>query len=862
MFVHAAKILPKSCMLHLFTASFQLNYLGNRAQCLAVTAKAALMNPQLDEAFMIFKRQRLLNDKFGGGDVIDFIAYEQNLKLAKLNERKATIAGVQFWSELMKRHPSFHKLQSHGAAISTAISLAQIHFTTLLKLSPDSPGVYRMYGRFLINALNDKKNGQDLLDHADEIEEEAERENGAEDDDDDDGDGDGSDRGNVSDFDGSGMSLEDKPPPKKEMNINLFSEDNCVITISGERHNIGCILSMNAKANKLFGYKKGETVGRNITLIIPSPFAEAHDGYLHKYLDTGFAKIIDRSRQVLGLHKEGHLLPMILCVKHAVDQQGKQSFIGVIKPAKASATAGFIIFNADDLKIKYTTLNIQEAFNFQASQANVFMGEIFPGLNATTLDQVSSGGYQTETKTENNITLSVKIAGEKIVVQGHGLYIVRAVFKPMQTKSTSLSNLQTYLQTQTQQQHQQQSDQQMHGLHEASSEEMDPNAMPMVFSAHNSQDNLAASEKVPSIDGNFSDNENMGNKTGGGYSGSGDFSGAAATGRPSVTTKKLALRKLQMLDNAERKSDQRSESSFSKASSSRNVKRIISEKNNTSNKHLMFIQLTYILCMLVLSIDAIYEDFAFVNVYTAIRVKIDNLNARLQSALYVAQISDSARSLDLHRINWRVYLELKQHIQNNTQYIKSMLNQFLEVKGTTSLINNSGLPIYTTLNFEAINLFLSAAKYAAQANVTDSQMAKNVQFILDNGPTVIMNIMNQSAVMQRDEYMIYTQYQPDLFISTAIFAPVFAFVLIFAVIFPIYYHIEKYRNRFLSMFCDIPKDVVKGIHDSHLKRLMDAQEEDEENEDKENHGARLAIDNLDSSFRKWRRPKRTGVECH
>ncbi|KAJ3017327.1 UNVERIFIED_CONTAM: hypothetical protein HDU68_011747 [Siphonaria sp. JEL0065] len=834
MYLHAAKILPKSCMLHLFTASFQLIYLGNRTQCLAVTAKALLMNPQLDEAFMIFRRQRLLNDKFGGGDVIDFIAYEQNLKFAKLNERKATIAGVQFWSELMKRSPSFHKLQSHGAAISTAISLAQIHFTTLLKLSPDSPTVYRMYGRFLINALNDKKSGQDLLDHADEIEEEAERENGAEDDDDG-----NSDEGNCSDFGGSGMSLSDEPlslKKEKAVNINLFSEDNCVITISGERHNIGQILSMNAKANKLFGYKKGETIGRNITVIIPSPFAEGHDAYLHKYLDSGFAKIIDRSRQVLGLHKNGHLIPMILCVKHAVDAMGKQSFIGVIKPAKENATSGFIIFNADDLKIKYTTNNIEIAFKFQASLVvgGLFMGDVFSGLDSTTIGKVSSGGFQTEVRVDN-LTFSVKILGEKIIVQGNGLYIVRAVFKPIITKSTSVTNLQPLLQARTSELGTHLGD-----VNEGSAEELDPNAMPMVFSAHNSRDNLTNKSVIArSDDGGMQVCAN---------SKSGEF----CVGENRSLTKKFTLRKIaKMSDNGSKKSDQRSESSYSKASSSRNVKRIISEKNNTSNKHLMYIHLAYIICMVVLSADAIYEDLAFASVYTTITSKIDNLNARLQSALYVAQISDSARSLDLHRINWvsnnrmtcvESVVEAQSHIINNTQYITSMISQFLDVQGSTYFIEDHALSIHETLNFEAINVFLTAAKHVAQANVNDSSIPQDVMFLLNNGPTIILDIMNTSAVIQRDDYMSYTSFEPRLFLSTAVLTPVFVLLIIFGVIFPVFYHIEKYRTRFLTMFCDIPKDVVKGIHDTHLKRLVDAQEEDEENDERQNHGARIAIE--------------------
>ncbi|ORY50478.1 hypothetical protein BCR33DRAFT_846941 [Rhizoclosmatium globosum] len=825
MYLHAAKLMPKSCMLHLFMAAFHLNFMANRAQCLSLTAKAATMNPQLDEAFMVFKRQRLLNDRFGGGDVIDFIAYEQNLKLAKQNERRATIAGVQFWSELMKRNPSFHKLQSHGAAISTAVSLAQTHFTTLLKLSPDSPAVYRMYGRFLINALNDKKNGQDLLDHADEIEEEAERDNDEDYDDDDDGQC--SSLGG-----GSGMSLDDEPPPPKrlQMNMNLFSEDNCVFTISGERHNVGQILTMNAKAHKVFGWKKGEAIGKNITIIVPSPFSEPHDAYLHKYLDTGFAKVIDRSRQVLGLHKDGYLIPLILCVKHVVDGNGKQSFIGVIKPTKESTTSGFIIFNGDDLRIKNCTKNIQDTFDVQPSKdANkVYVGDLFPGLNAETAEKLSSGGYQTELKITDDTTINIKVTGEKIQVSGASVYIARVIFKTVEKRAT-LALPRSYGSEL------QQRPSQGAGSGNQSLESMNADIMPMVFSAHNSKDDLKSSIAEPS---EISHSE---------------YSISKSRGSVANGTQRLAMKKLAKLNDVDKKSDQRSESGFSKASSTRNIKRLISDRNNSSNQHLTFIQFAYILCILILSGDAIYEDMLFVSVYEVIRNKIDNLNARLQSALYIAQISDSVRSLDLHRIQFieNNNLTMAQSLQdsqsqilNNTLYIASMLDQFIDVPGTATLLNRDNGVNTTVLNFEAINMFLSSAQYVAQNDMTDSNLPNNIQFMLDNGPGVIMSIMNQSAVMQRDDYQDYTRVQPRTFLTSTILAPVICIIIIMFVIFPVYYHIEKYRNRFLKMFCDIPKDVVKGIHDAHLKRLIDAQEEEDESDDKEFHGHRLAIDNL------------------
>jgi two-component system, LuxR family, sensor kinase FixL len=84
---------------------------------------------------------------------------------------------------------------------------------------------------------------------------------------------------------------------------------------------------------------------RNISMLIPSPIAEEHDEFLGRYLVTGTGSVVDYTRVVFGLHRAGHIFPMLLAVRESSSATGPLSLVGIARALNTSEQ--HILLNKD-----------------------------------------------------------------------------------------------------------------------------------------------------------------------------------------------------------------------------------------------------------------------------------------------------------------------------------------------------------------------------------------------------------------------------------------------------------------------------------------------------------------------------------
>ncbi len=113
---------------------------------------------------------------------------------------------------------------------------------------------------------------------------------------------------------------------KSRLQAILDTAIDAIITIDA----YGNIQEFSRAAEKLFGYKAAEVIGKNVKILMPEPYHSEHDGYLKNYRDTGKAKIIGTGKEVVGKRKDGSTMPIRLAVGQVDTPDNTMLFVGLL----------------------------------------------------------------------------------------------------------------------------------------------------------------------------------------------------------------------------------------------------------------------------------------------------------------------------------------------------------------------------------------------------------------------------------------------------------------------------------------------------------------------------------------------------
>lgn len=85
----------------------------------------------------------------------------------------------------------------------------------------------------------------------------------------------------------------------------------------------GSIESFNRAAARIFGYAPDQVMRRNVRMLMPEPYASAHDGYLERYTASGQSRVLGTVREVEGRRADGSIFPMEIALAETVLGSGR-----------------------------------------------------------------------------------------------------------------------------------------------------------------------------------------------------------------------------------------------------------------------------------------------------------------------------------------------------------------------------------------------------------------------------------------------------------------------------------------------------------------------------------------------------------
>jgi len=233
------KSFPAYIPLRIGYSFFLLDKMSSKQQALQVLTDAEQRSPPIDQAFILFKYKKVIEDEIAENQndlqtdaIIDLegeASFMHNYRLCQAYIEKCCLLHMEFWSQIQEDQPDLARINDLGSKISLAIKITDVQWNKLRKTNPNNAKGYRLYGKYLVEILHNREKGEELITKAAKLSE---------------------------------MSAGNP-------NFNVFAERDLsdesmpTIIISGEQQRFGLINSINAAAASLFGYTKTELLSKN-----------------------------------------------------------------------------------------------------------------------------------------------------------------------------------------------------------------------------------------------------------------------------------------------------------------------------------------------------------------------------------------------------------------------------------------------------------------------------------------------------------------------------------------------------------------------------------------------------------------------
>lgn len=294
---------------------------------------------------------------------------------------------LEFWEHLNPSNssPDIGKLNEIALKINNTITSIEIHWKNMQIIKPNDPKALRLYAGFLIEVLNDKEKGNELLSLWRETADKKQTYIGY---------------------------LEIK---LNENLVNSIKDGNALILCSAEPDSFGNIIKFSNSTCKIFGYTQSELYGKTLEYLL----LECYSGKINYYIDSQLQKNQSETNLgeiFFGRSKYHHAFPFYLNIlEYKGGNKESNSFIAVInfenhlEELKKNVRIAYFIVDSRLKILNFSSLAFEFVTKFFGkfnTDSYYYFHDLFPDLS-------SSGNFDYKHAASNKLLIELNNENEE-----------------------------------------------------------------------------------------------------------------------------------------------------------------------------------------------------------------------------------------------------------------------------------------------------------------------------------------------------------------------------------------------------------------------------------------------------------------
>jgi len=167
------KLFPSYIPLRIGYSFFLLDKMSSRQQALQVLTDAEQRSPPIDQAFILFKYKKVIEDEIAEAqndrkteaniELEGESSFMHNFRLCQAYIEKCCLLHMEFWSQIQEDQPDLARINDLGLKISQGIKVTEDQWNKLVKTNPNNAKAYRLYGKYLVEILHNREKGEELI---------------------------------------------------------------------------------------------------------------------------------------------------------------------------------------------------------------------------------------------------------------------------------------------------------------------------------------------------------------------------------------------------------------------------------------------------------------------------------------------------------------------------------------------------------------------------------------------------------------------------------------------------------------------------------------------------------------------------